>query len=57
VAQTGVTLVIVDQDVDLLLKLCPRLYLIEQGTVSLEIKDRDELSHQDVINRYFGNAA
>ncbi|WP_420409142.1 ABC transporter ATP-binding protein [Hoeflea sp.] len=57
VAESGVTLIVVDQDVDLLLKLCPRLYLIEQGKVALEIKDRSEITHQDVINRYFGSAA
>lgn len=57
VAQTGVTLVAVDQDVDLLLGLCPRLYLIEKGVVALEIKDRSELKHQDIIKRYFGSAA
>ena len=57
VADTGVSLVVVDQDVDLLLGLCPRLYLIEKGKVSLEIKDRSELKHQDIIQRYFGSAA
>ncbi len=57
VADTGVSLVVVDQDVDLLLGLCPRLYLIEEGKVSLEIKDRSELKHQDIIQRYFGSAA
>ena len=57
VAETGVSLVAVDQDVDLLLGLCPRLYLIEKGVVALEIKDRSELKHQDIIKRYFGSAA
>ena len=57
VAQTGASLVIVDQDVDLLLGLCPRLYLVEKGVVTLEIKDRSELKHQDIIKRYFGSAA
>jgi branched-chain amino acid transport system ATP-binding protein len=57
VAQTGVSLVVVDQDVDLLLGLCPRLYLIENGVVALDIQDRNELKHQDIIQRYFGSAA
>ncbi len=57
VAQAGTSLVIVDQDVDLLLGLCPRLYLVEKGVVTLEIKDRSELKHQDIIKRYFGSAA
>jgi branched-chain amino acid transport system ATP-binding protein len=57
VAETGASLIIVDQDVDLLLGLCPRLYLIEKGVVALEIADRSELQHQDIIQRYFGSAA
>jgi len=57
VAETGVSLVVVDQDVDLLLGLCPRLYLIEKGVVALDIQDRNELKHQDIIQRYFGSAA
>lgn len=57
VAGTGTGLVVVDQDVDLLLGLCPRLYLIEKGTVSLQINDRSELQHQNVLQRYFGSAA
>ena len=57
VAETGASLLVVDQDVDLLLGLCPRLYLIEEGRVALEIKDRSELKHQDILQRYFGSAA
>jgi len=57
VAETGASLLVVDQDVDLLLGLCPRLYLIEEGRVALEIKDRSELRHQDILQRYFGSAA
>lgn len=57
VAETGASLVVVDQDVDLLLGLCPRLYLIEKGRVALEIKDRSQLNHQDILQRYFGSAA
>jgi branched-chain amino acid transport system ATP-binding protein len=57
VALTGVSLIAVDQDVDLLLGLCESLYLIEQGRVTLEVTDRGQLQHQDVLRRYFGNAA
>lgn len=57
VADTGTSLLVVDQDVDLLLGLCPRLYLIEEGRVALEVKDRSELRHQDILQRYFGSAA
>lgn len=57
VAETGVSLLVVDQDVDLLLGLCPRLYLVEKGLMALEINDRTELQHQDVMQRYFGSTA
>jgi branched-chain amino acid transport system ATP-binding protein len=57
VAETGVGLLVVDQDVDLLLGLCPRLYLVENGVVALEVNDRSEMRHQDVLQRYFGSAA
>lgn len=57
VAQSGVGLIVVDQDVDLLLALCPRLYLIEKGVVTMDIKDRSQLQHKDVVERYFGSAA
>ncbi len=57
VAETGTSLLVVDQDVDLLLGLCPRLYLIEEGRVALDIRDRSELKHQDILQRYFGGGA
>jgi len=57
VAKTGVSLIAVDQDIDLLFGLCPKLYLIEQGRVTLEVTDRSEAQHQEVLRRYFGSAA
>jgi branched-chain amino acid transport system ATP-binding protein len=57
VAKTGVSLIAVDQDIDLLFGLCPKLYLIEQGRVTLEVTDRSEAQHQEVLHRYFGSAA
>ncbi len=57
IAETGVSLIVVDQDVDLLLGLCRRLYLIEQGRVTLDVTDPSQLQHKDVLKRYFGSAA
>ena len=54
IAESGVSMIIVDQDVELLFGLCRRLYLIEQGRVSLEVADRGEVQHQEVLRRYFG---
>jgi branched-chain amino acid transport system ATP-binding protein len=50
-------LLVVDQDIDMLLGLCGRLYLIEQGRVTPDIRDPREVQHQDVLRRYFGSAA
>jgi branched-chain amino acid transport system ATP-binding protein len=57
VAETGVGLLVVDQDIDMLLGLCDRLYLIEQGQVTLDVTDRSQIQHQEVLRRYFGSAA
>jgi len=57
IADTGVGLLVVDQDIDMLLGLCDRFYLVEQGCVVLDIEDRRQIQHQDVLKRYFGSAA
>jgi branched-chain amino acid transport system ATP-binding protein len=57
IAETGVGLLVVDQDIDMLLGLCDRLYLIEQGRVALDVEDHKQLQHKDVLRRYFGSAA
>lgn len=57
IAETGVAMVIVDQDVELLLDVCQRLYLIERGAVSLETKRGEMLSQEDVLEMYFGKIA
>lgn len=57
IADAGVGLLVVDQDIDMLLGLCDRLYLVEQGRVALDVIDRSAIQHQDVLKRYFGSAA
>ena len=57
IANTEVGLLLVDQDIDMLLGLCGRLYLIEQGRVTLDVRDPSQIQHRDVLKRYFGSAA
>ena len=57
IAQSGVTLLIVDQDIELLLGLCQRLYLIEKGQVSLETEEKEGIQQQEVLEMYFGRVA
>jgi branched-chain amino acid transport system ATP-binding protein len=57
IAQSGTTMLIVDQDVELLLGMCERLYLVERGRVSLESRRGERISQEDVLQMYFGQAA
>jgi branched-chain amino acid transport system ATP-binding protein len=54
IAKTGVTMIVVEQDVELLIQLCQRLYLIEKGRVSLETKDVSEVNQTEILEMYFG---
>jgi branched-chain amino acid transport system ATP-binding protein len=57
IVDSGVSMIIVDQDIELLLAVCGRLYLVEQGRVSLETKRGEQLSEEDVLEMYFGKIA
>lgn len=52
-----VPVVVVEQDVELLLSLADRLYLIEHGAVAREIGKDNAPDHQEIINMYFGAEA
>lgn len=49
-----VPLVVVEQDVELLLALSDRLYLIEHGEVVREINQENSPDHQQIMEMYFG---
>jgi branched-chain amino acid transport system ATP-binding protein len=54
ICRRGVPLVVVEQDIEFLLSLTSRLYLVEHGTVVREI-DRDNApDHAEVMRLYFG---
>lgn len=57
IARTGVTMLMVDQDIELLLGICQRLYLIEKGQVSLETNDISQISREQILEMYFGRVA
>ena len=52
-----VPVMVVEQDVELLLSLADRLYLIEHGEVVREIGKDNAPDHQEIINMYFGGEA
>jgi len=57
IAKTGVTMVIVDQDIELLLGFCDRLSLIEKGQVSLETQETSTIKQEEILEMYFGRIA
>lgn len=57
IANSGVTMIVVDQDVELLLGICERLYLIEKGTVSLETADVSQVDQAEILEMYFGKVS
>ena len=52
-----VPVMVVEQDVELLLSLADRLYLIEHGEVVREIGQDNAPAHQEIIHMYFGGEA
>ncbi len=57
IASTGVSMIVVDQDVELLLGICDRLYLIEKGAVSLETADVSQVDQAEILEMYFGKVS
>src|SRR5262245_58275981 len=56
IADSGVSLVVVDQDIEFILRVTDRLYLLEQGRITLEADSREALDRAKVLDSYFGRA-
>ncbi|CAB1070290.1 Branched-chain amino acid transport ATP-binding protein LivF (TC 3.A.1.4.1) [Olavius algarvensis Delta 1 endosymbiont] len=56
ITSQGVTLILVEQDVEFMLELTDRFYLIEDGQVALEGAN-DTIDHQEILAMYFGASA
>lgn len=56
IATSGVTLLMVDQDINLLLEVCQREYLLEGGETSLELQEGERIREEQVLEMYFGSA-
>lgn len=52
-----VPVIVVEQDVELLLTVADRLYLIEHGEVVREIAKENAPDHQEIMNLYFQESA
>lgn len=56
IAETGIPMIVVEQDVEFLLRTTDRLYLIEQGEVIRTIDRADAPDHAEIMELYFGAA-
>jgi branched-chain amino acid transport system ATP-binding protein len=56
IAGSGLALIVVDQDVEFLLDLTSRLYLIEQGRVALKTGRGYEIDEGQILEMYFGRS-
>ena len=54
ISRVGVPLVLVEQDVEFLVSLTDRLYMISHGAVTLDIASTDRLDHGEIMQMYFG---
>jgi branched-chain amino acid transport system ATP-binding protein len=54
ISRAGVPLVLVEQDVEFLLALTDRLYLIDHGEVAVSFAAGEQLDHDKIMEMYFG---
>jgi len=52
--QAGVSILLVEQNVDTALKLCPRVFLMEKGTIVHSGSAHDLKAQPEIIHRYLG---
>jgi branched-chain amino acid transport system ATP-binding protein len=52
--QTGVSVLLVEQNVETALKLCPRVFLMEKGNVVYSGASHDLKSQPEIVHRYLG---
>ena len=52
--QSGVSILLVEQNVETALKLCPRVFLMEKGTIVYSGASHDLKSQPEIVHRYLG---
>jgi branched-chain amino acid transport system ATP-binding protein len=52
--QTGVSILLVEQNVETALKLCPRVFLMEKGTIVYSGASQELKSRPEIVHRYLG---
>jgi branched-chain amino acid transport system ATP-binding protein len=52
--QTGVSILLVEQNVETALRLCPRVFLMEKGTIVYSGTAQELKSQTEIVHRYLG---
>jgi branched-chain amino acid transport system ATP-binding protein len=52
--QTGVSILLIEQNVETALRLCPRVVLMEKGTIVHASSSQDLKSQPEIVHRYLG---
>jgi branched-chain amino acid transport system ATP-binding protein len=52
--QTGVSILLVEQNVETALRLCPRVFLMEKGTVVYSGAAQELKAQPEIVHRYLG---
>ena len=52
--QSGVSILLVEQNVETALKLCPRVFLMEKGTIVYSGTSHELKSRPEIVNRFLG---
>jgi len=52
--QTGVSILLVEQNVETALRLCPRVFLMEKGTIVYDGAAHELKSQPEIVHRYLG---
>jgi branched-chain amino acid transport system ATP-binding protein len=52
--QTGVSILLVEQNVETALKLCPRVFLMEKGAIVYDGTAHELKSKPEIVRRYLG---
>ena len=52
--QSGVSILLVEQNVETALKLCPRVFLMEKGTIVHSGTAHDLKAQPEIVHRYLG---
>lgn len=54
ISASGIPIVLVEQDIEFLLSLADRLYMVEHGEVVREIEQENAPGHEEIMALYFG---